>query len=114
MPRPKKNKEITEKQVLEYVEIEEEIKTLKSNLDALETDKKAREVILFEALSNGAPTTHLSFELTAKTSERRYPAWKEWFVQYAGEKKAEQILKKTTPIVYHNVLARRKMKIVPA
>lgn len=113
MARPKKNKSLTEEQVREFFQINEEVKTLKSKLQAAEEDRDQKQALIYEALKNGAKTDHLTYDCVSKESERRYPPWKEHFIQFAGQKKADLILKKTQPIVYNTVIVTKKTKLIP-
>lgn len=71
--------------------LQERLQCIERSLDTIETD-------VIEALDAGAispPGTALSI----LEHERRYPAWKQHFIDYAGKHEADIILEETVPTV---------------
>lgn len=102
---------IEEAEVQVIVKWRDEVKAFEDNAAALKDQLSIKEKKLFDDLKRGGLTDHLPFIVTAKTLERRYPAWKNWFVKHMGEAAAAKILAKTEPTQYPVVVIKKKIKI---
>lgn len=55
-------------------------------------------------LDMGADTSGCGYGLRIREVERRYPAWKEFFISLAGKAEADRVSEATEPKVYRNLV----------
>jgi hypothetical protein len=78
--------------------LREKTSALKVELKTLEGILENRESDLLNQHERGLKTP-IGFEIVKKEVERRYPKWKEHFINIAGSSAADQVLADTTPTV---------------
>lgn len=76
---------------------------LKKKLAEVEDDLKRQEQSLIEMIDNGAEVLS-DREVKIKKIERRYPSWKEHFINECGKDLADEVLKLTTPKVHRELI----------
>lgn len=90
--------------------LKSQYRELKEQLDLLEASVREVECAVLAKLNAGA-TVPSGFEVTVKRTERRYPAWKEFFIKHVknGKQVADRILARTKPTVSRTVLVKAVM-----
>jgi hypothetical protein len=104
-------KKITNLDVKKLITLKEELKSLDTRVEILKETIKDRELLFAKALRRGFDSSRLKWDLTIQTIQKRYPAWKEHFINAMGKTMADKILKKTKPISYTHIKIQKKLKI---
>lgn len=76
---------------------------LKKKLAEVEDDLKCQEQSLIEMIDNGAEVLS-DREVNIKKTERRYPSWKEHFINDCGKDMADEVLELTAPKVHRELI----------
>lgn len=80
-------------------------RALKDRLGRLETSLEAIEGTLIALIEGGgADLSAIPYAVEVKRIERRYPHWKQIYIEIAGSKAAADILEQTSPTVSKTLL----------
>ena len=104
-------KVITNREIREILTLKEELKVYESKAQITKESLQIKEKELFDALKKGAKTSELRWDVLPKVISRRFPKWKDFFINFAGEKAAQKILNKTKPTLYYTVSIKKKAKV---
>lgn len=106
MPTPR----ITIQEVQSLQSLRSRQQELRHELDLVDASVTEVEHSVLAKLDQGA-TPPTGFDLVVKTFQRRYPAWKEWFIRFNGKAKADRILAKTPASISKTVLIRERSQV---
>ena len=90
-------------QIENLLAMRESLDSLKKRYQLLEDSVKATEQEIIEQIEQGAEIAG-RYVLQIRATERRFPSWKNYFVEVAGCEAAERILLNTIPTVYKNLI----------
>ena len=79
-------------------------KKLKQFLERMQEELKVEEQNLIDKIDEGADLRYCSYSLDIKETFRRYPAWKEHFVELAGKEAADRVTEETEPKRYRSIV----------
>lgn len=94
-------KEISQKELHDYVELDQQIKTL------VETLNERKELLTIK-LKQGAVIEPGALLAQLETKERRNPAWKQKFIDLAGQRAADIVLAETTATTSETLSVRER------
>lgn len=94
-------------EVNEYLAMRESIAALKRRIELLTESLDQSEQNLIAKIDLGANTDACGFLLSVRESEKRFPAWKEHYIEACGQEKAERILKSTEPKLYRDLVIKK-------
>jgi len=94
---------VTNIEVEQLLALRETQKELKRRLELVDQSVESAEQAIVSKLDSGADLTACGFGLEVKECERRYPAWKEHFIELAGKDAAHRVLAQTDPKIYRNL-----------
>lgn len=107
-----KNKaSITNRQINSILSLRDDLKALEQRAEETKINLMQLEKQLYKLLVKGASTEKLNWNILPRVIERRFPAWKKWFIKYKGEKLAEKIMSQTPAVKYYSVTITKKLKI---
>lgn len=86
--------------------LREQKKALQNRLEATDVDLKYLELSLIQALEAGS-TNPQGFSLEVKETLRRYPRWRDLWVQEFGLASAEKALDETEPTITQNLVIKK-------
>lgn len=98
---------VTEEDITKLLNLRESKAFLKKRLDQIDSDLDALEEELIGRIENGA-VIECRYPVSVKTTERRYPSWKDAFVKVAGEQEAKKVTDCTEPTVSKSVVVSQK------
>lgn len=79
-------------------------KRLKHLLERVQESLREIEDDLVARLDRGADVSGCTYALRIRESARRFPAWKEHFINLAGKDAADQVLEQTEPKMFRNLV----------
>ena len=97
---------LSQSEVDQYLSLKETQDALKKRLTLIEDALTAVETSIIEQIEGGIDTSRCGYLVSVKTVERRYPAWKEHFINHIGKAVADKILEQTEPKIYRNLLVK--------
>lgn len=80
---------------------------LKKRLEQIDAHLETLEKELIARIEAGA-RINSRFPISVRTTERRYPSWKEAFVKVAGESEAKKIVDSTAPTISKSIVISSK------
>ena len=98
---------ITEVDVTKLLNLRESRAFLKKRLEQIDSELDTLEEELIGRIENGAAIT-CRYPISVKTTERRYPSWKEAFVTLAGEQEAKKVTDSTPPTITKSIVISQK------
>lgn len=98
---------ITEIEVMKLINLRESKGFIKKRLEQIDADLTALEDDLVERIESGAGIES-SHPICVKTSERRYPSWKDAFITAAGEQEAKKVIESTAPTISKSIVITTK------
>lgn len=98
---------ITDLEIGKLRSLRESRTLMKQRLAELEDDLASHEKDLIARLESGA-VSESQDTLTVKTTERRYPSWKDAFVSRLGEIEARKVTDSTTPTISKSIIISSK------
>lgn len=98
---------VTDLEVGKLKSLRESRTVIKQRLAELEDDLASHEKNLIARLESGA-VSESQYVLTLKTTERRYPSWKDAFVSRLGEIEARKVTDSTTPTISKSIIISSK------
>ncbi len=102
-PNALKKVAVTNTEIEQLLALRETQKELKRRLELIDQSVDSTEQAIISKLDSGANISACGFGLEVKQVERRYPAWKEHFIDLAGKEAADRVLAETDPKVYRNL-----------
>lgn len=96
---------VTRTQIQSLLAMRESLDAMKKRYDLLENSVKATEQEIIAQIESGIEVDS-DYDLQIRTSERRYPAWKSYFVEVAGAAAAERVLAETLPTIYKTLIVK--------
>lgn len=100
MTRP----QIKRQSVEELIALKETKDALIARIEKLDELLANAERSLISLIDQGADASQAGYTLSVRTTERRYPAWKEHFIQHLGQEAARNVLENTEPRVYRSLV----------
>jgi hypothetical protein len=100
-------KPVTDLDVAKVLNLRESKAFLKKRLEQIDSDLAALEEELIARIEAGA-RIESHYPVSVKTSERRYPSWKDEFISVAGESKAKKVIDSTTPTISKSIVIATK------
>lgn len=98
---------ITDIEVMKLMNLRESKAFIKKRLEQIDSDLTTLEDDLIARIESGARIeSHHS--ISVKTSERRYPSWKDAFIAAAGETEAKKVVESTTPTISKSIVISTK------
>ncbi len=94
---------VTNIEIEQLLALKETQKELNRRLELIEQSVQSTEDTIISKIDSGADLSSCGFGIEVKEVERRYPAWKEHFIELAGKDTADRILAETEPKVYRNL-----------
>jgi hypothetical protein len=79
-------------------------RALKDRLELMDRSIKDAETNLIAQIEAGADITQCGYDVSVQAVERRYPTWKEHFIESLGKDAADAVLEATKPTVYKRVV----------
>lgn len=98
---------VTDFDVTRFMNFLESRAFLKKRLEQIDAQLEALENDLIARIESGARISS-RFPVSVKTSERRYPSWKDAFVRVAGEVEAKKITESTAPTISKSIVISSK------
>ncbi len=98
---------VTSIEVNEYLALKESIAALKRRIETLTESQNKLEATIVKKLDFGADTSSCGFHLSVSQTERRFPAWKEHFIESCGKEKADRVLESTEAKIYKNLVIKK-------
>lgn len=98
---------ITASDVNEYLALKESIQALKRRIEMLTESLDQSETTLISKLDFGADTSACGFNLSIRETEKRFPAWKEHYIEACGKEAADDILEGTQAKVYRDLVIKK-------
>ncbi len=92
------NASITDADIIKFMNLRESKAFIKKRLEQIDSDLTALEDELIARIEGGA-RSESRYPISIKTSERRYPSWKDAFISVAGASEAEKVINSTTPTI---------------
>lgn len=90
---------ITDIEIQTFLNFKKEREFYKKKLEEIEDAIKTVEQSFIKIIQNGGKV-HSSKILEIKESQRRYPAWKEHFIEFCGKAKADEVIDATEPKIH--------------
>jgi hypothetical protein len=97
---------VTNAEVAQILVLREAKESLKRRFELIEQSLDEAEAIVIAKLDAGALLDGCAHQVEIKISERRYPAWRDHFVNLAGKDLADQVLKDTPAKVYRHLMVK--------
>ncbi len=79
--------------------LRESYQALKKRLDAMEETVDELESGIIAQVESGLDFSIFGYEIKVQESTRRYPAWKEHFIERLGKSEADSVLAATKPTI---------------
>lgn len=98
---------ITEIEVMKLINLRESKTFIKKRLEQIDADLAALEVDMIARIECGA-RIESPHPICVKTSERRYPSWKDAFITAAGEQEAKKVIESTAPTISKSIVITNK------
>lgn len=98
---------VTSTEINEYLALQESIAALKRRIETLTKSQDQLEESIVTKLDFGADTSACGFLLSVSRKERRFPAWREHFIQACGKEKADQVLESTEAKIYRDLVIKK-------
>lgn len=98
---------ITEIEVMKLINLRESKTFIKKRLEQIDSDLTALEDDMIARIESGG-RIESSHPIGVKTSERRYPSWKDAFIAAAGEQEAKKVIDSTTPTISKSIVITNK------
>lgn len=98
---------VTDADVAKVINLRESKAFIKKRLEQIDSDLAALEDDLIARIEDGARIESHHY-VSIKTTERRYPSWKDAFISVAGELEAKRIIDATTPTLSKSVVIANK------
>lgn len=98
---------ITDVEIIKLMNLRESKVFIKKRLEQIDSDLTALEEELIVRIEAGAPI-ECPHPISVKTSERRYPSWKDAFISIAGEPKAKKVIDSTAPTITKSIVISNK------
>lgn len=95
---------LSQADVEKLLALKETQKALKERLEVMDQAIRESEESILAQITRGADATHCGYAVSVQTIERRYPAWKEHFIEKLGKSAADAVLIATEPTVYRRVV----------
>lgn len=92
-------------QIQNLLVMRESLDALKKRYELLENSVRATEQEIIALIESGT-NIECAFDLQIRTTERRYPSWKSYFVEAAGAEAAERVLAATAPTIYKTLVVK--------
>lgn len=102
-----KKQVITSTEINEYLALKESIAALKRRIETLTKSTDKLEETIVSKLDFGADASTCGFLLSIRQSEKRFPAWKEHFIQTCGKQEADRVLESTEAKVYRDLIIKK-------
>jgi hypothetical protein len=98
---------ITTAELNEYLTLKESVSALKARLEILtESLGECKEAIISK-LDFGAGHSVQGFLISIRENEKRFPAWKEYFIEACGKETADEILRNTEAKIYRDLVLKK-------
>lgn len=94
-------------EVNEYLAIKESIAALKRRIEILTESLNKSEQNLIAKIDLGANIGSCGFLLSVRETEKRFPAWKEHYIEACGKEKADRILASTEAKLYRDLIVKK-------
>ena len=94
---------ITEVDVVKILNLRESKNFMKSRLEQIEDELSVLETRMVELIELNMPIVSRHI-VNVKVSERRYPSWKDAFINYCGEQESKKIVASTTPTISKSIV----------
>jgi hypothetical protein len=101
-----KSAPVTADELLRLTTLYESEDALERRLEAIKMDRKSLETSVIERLEFGSSTPR-GFQADIRTIERRYPHWRELFIERHGVAEAEKILGETIPSISKRLIVKQ-------
>lgn len=98
---------ISETDVTRFLNCLETKAFLKKRLEQIDSELEGLEQDLIERIEVGAKINS-RVPISIKTTERRYPSWKDAFIKIAGEAEAKKVIAATEPTVSKSIVISTK------
>lgn len=94
---------ITDQEIEHILALRDSQDSFKRRLDLIDKALNRAESQVMDKLIQDASLKQCSFALGIEEAERRFPAWKEHFIEYAGKDAADRVLADTKPKIYRRL-----------
>jgi hypothetical protein len=91
----------------EYLALKESIAALKRRTETLVKLADQAEEIIVSKLDFGADFSASGFLLSVRQTEKRFPAWKEHFIEACGKQDADRVLESTEAKLYRDLVIKK-------
>ena len=98
---------VTDLDVTKLLNLRDSKSFLKKRLEQVDTDLSAAEEELITRIEAGA-RIQSRYPVSIKTSERRYPSWKDAFITAVGEMEAKKVTDSTEPTIAKSIVISTK------
>ena len=98
---------VTDLDISKVINLRESKSFLKKRLEQIEADLDSVECDLISRIEDGA-VIQSRFPVSIKTTERRYPSWKDAFVAAVGESEAKKVTESTRPTISKSIVISSK------
>lgn len=98
---------ITSTEINEYLALKESISALKRRIEVLTKSTDKLEETIVSKLDFGGDASACGYLLSVRQSEKRFPAWKEHFIQACGKQEADRILESTESKIYRDLVVKK-------
>lgn len=95
---------ITLAEIESIVAMRETLKSDKERLEILQDIIKIHEQEIIRKLDQGAYVSSCEYVVSVRETEKRFPAWKEYFIENCGKALADENLDDTEETVYRDLL----------
>lgn len=98
---------VTDLDVTKLLNLRDSKSFLKKRLEQIDVDLSTAEEELITRIEAGA-RIESHYPVSIKTSERRYPSWKDAFINVVGETEAKKITDSTEPTISKSIIISSK------
>lgn len=98
---------ITSTEINEYLAIQESIAALKRRIETLTKSQDKLEETIISKIDFGADTSTCGFLVSVRHSQKRFPAWREHFIQVCGKEEADRVLECTEAKTYRDLVIKK-------
>lgn len=95
---------ITDREIEVLAKIQAEYRAAKEQMERLKSEMDDYEANLVAQLDDGAAIACHRHLLYVRETERRFPAWKEHFIEFVGKEATDRVLNATEPKLYRNLV----------
>jgi hypothetical protein len=95
---------VNQAEIENILAMRETAKSIKQRLEVLQETIKSQEQEVISKLDQGANVSPGEHVLSIRETEKRFPAWKEHFIEACGKTAADEILEGTEAMVYRDLL----------